>query len=517
MNDNRVFKVFLIFLLAFFAVAFMAQILTSGGNVVGYSFRYLTPLAVVIGFMIPRFGFYLLLMAGAYLDLIKRFMILDSNFSDLDLAFLLGFAPALVAGMVLKFVIAVIMKSPTISRKDIYLFLITTALCMVLGGVQFIMAKGELRALGSGVNMVVYLYMPLIMSQIFKGREDIRKLLTITAIIYLPAALWAIQQSYFGLASFEMQYLLSGRTIEVRQLDEEVFRNMGTMVSAHALSMVASILVAALIIPVSWKKWKLTPKAWLNPLRILSIAVFMAGAYFTFSRTGWVCAGVAIIAFICLQNKFLTYTAFFTALAGVVVMYLSASFLLETQVMNTVQEDLFKRFGSTAEMRQMMVLGTLNARLDSMASFATDPNLWTPFGLAAAGSNYHVDWVHDILTEMLVLVGFVPLAFLVCGFLFGALVAFRTLYRMPRGQYRLMVTYFIALGLGIMSGAFSQGSMVLYFPINFFWCMFLGIAYCLIGWEKESRKQARAAELQQSRRDSLNQGEEHHGRPITAS
>ncbi|MFD2255852.1 hypothetical protein ACFSSA_04110 [Luteolibacter algae] len=484
MQQNAILKTLALIVFAALSVVFTVQIFSSSGNVLGSSFRYLTPLAAFVGLMIPRFAFYLLLFSGAYLDLIKRFMILDSRFSDIDLAFLLGFAPALVAGMVLKFVVDVIMKSPNVTKRDLLLFGATTFLCVGLGGVQLIMAGG-LRGIGNGVNMVAYLYMPLLVPRIFRNLAEIKSLLRATVLIYLPAALWAIQQAHFGLANFEMQYLLSGMTIEIRQLDEEVFRNMGTMVSAHALSMVSSILAMALLLPVSWKDGKITSKAWFNPLRILCAVLFMAGAYYTFSRTGWACAIVALLAFICLQSRALTYTAFFTALVAVTTLYLSADYLLESRTMVNAQDILFEKFGTSAEMRQMMVLGTLDARLDSMASFATDPKLWTPFGLAAAGSNHQVDWIHDILTETLVMIGYIPLSiFLIC-FLGGTLIAFGKLFKMPKGPHRLLTTYFAALGIGLMSGGFSQGAMILYFPINFFWCMFLGVAYSIFIWNKD--------------------------------
>ena len=148
------------------------------------------------------------------------------------------------------------------------------------------------------------------------------------------------------------------------------------------------------------------------------------------------------------------------------------------------QDVLFDEFGATAEMRQSLVLGTLDARLESMASFATDGRIWTPLGLKFAKSNTELKWVHDILTETLVRIGYIPLAFLVIGFLTATVISFKALFRIPKGPYRTMVTYFSALAIGMMSGGFSQGAMILFFPINMFWCLFLGIAYALYLWQR---------------------------------
>ncbi len=457
---------------------------TMEGNVLGNAFRFLTPMAIIIGLGTPRFAFYLLLAAGAYLDLIKRFMILDSRFTDVDLAFLLGFAPALVTGLVLKFLFAAITKSHDVTAREVKLFAIITFLCCVLGGIQMIMA-GSLRSAGGAVNMVAYLYMPLLVPRVFKSIPDVKRLMVATAAIYLPAALWAIHQAVYGLEAFEMQYMLSGMTTEIRQLDEKVFRNMGTMVSAHALSMVASILAMALIIPIYWKNGKISLKTWLNPIRLVFIWLFVTGAYFTFSRTGWVCAIIAMLAFVILQSRFLTFTAFFATIAGIAALYASADYLLNNRVMHEAQAVLFEKFGTTEEARQTLVLGTLDARLESMASFATDPEIWTPFGLKIAKKEVNLNWVHDILTENLLRLGYIPLGILIVGFIGGIFLSFRALFRMPRGPHQTMVTYFAALAIGMMSGGFSQGAMILFFPINLFWCMFLGISYSLYLTQKQ--------------------------------
>jgi hypothetical protein len=484
MQQSNIFRFFIIVVLTLCAVVGSLEIFTMQGNVLGNSFRILTPLAIVIGLVAPRLAFYMLLVAGGYLDLIKRFMILDSRFTDTDLAFLLGFAPALVAGLCLKFVFQAVSKSPTVSNREIKLFIGTTLLCSVLGAAQILMS-GELRSAGAAVNMVAYLYMPLLILRIFNSIAEIKQLMIFVTVIYLPAALWAIHQAYFGLEAFEMQYLLSGMTVESRQLDEEVFRNMGTMVSAHALSMVASILAISLIIPVSWKTGELSLKTWLNPIRLICIWLLVTAAYFTYSRTGWACAFVAIIAFMCLQSRLLTITAYFCSIVAIISLYLTADFILRSRVMVETQSILFEKFGVSAEARQMLVLGTLDARLESMASFATDRSIWTPFGLKVSGSNAQVNWVHDILTENLIRLGYIPLTVIVLGFLGGIFFSFRALFRMQRGPHRTMVTYFSALALGMLSGGFSQGVMILYFPINFFWCMFLGIGFALFQWQKK--------------------------------
>jgi predicted membrane channel-forming protein YqfA (hemolysin III family) len=77
MQQNTPTRIFLFAALTLFAMGAAFQMFSMEGNVLGNSFRLLTPLAIVLGLATSRLPFYLLLAAGAYLDLIKRFMILD--------------------------------------------------------------------------------------------------------------------------------------------------------------------------------------------------------------------------------------------------------------------------------------------------------------------------------------------------------------------------------------------------------------------------------------------------------
>lgn len=482
MQSNSITRIALLSLGILIALFATIQIFSTGGNVLANSFRILTPLAFAIGVFSPKAGFYLLLLAGGYLDLIKRFLIIESNFSDTDLAFMLAFAPAIVVGMVLLFVFQ--MATNRATPREVKLFIVISGVCAVLGAASVISEK-SLRGLGFAVNTTAYLYLPLLIPRIFKSVAEVKTAMIAMVIVYLPAALWAIHQAKFGIAQFELAYLLSGMTTEVRQLDEAIFRNMGTMVSAHALSMVASILITALLLPISWKDGRFKITVWMNPLRIACIVLFLIGAYYTFSRTGWVCGICAILAFIVLQSRTLTYASYFAALAGLTTLYLTAEEILKSRVVQHAQDWLFANFGGTAEARQALVIGTIEARLESMSNFVNESSLWSPFGLKIAGREIEVKWVHDILSETLVKVGYIPLTIMVFGANIGVFMALRAIFRMPLGPNRNLVTYFTALTIGMIAAGFSQGVMILYFPINMFWCFFFAMACTAYFWQTQ--------------------------------
>src|SRR5687768_17371576 len=100
MNGNALIRILATFglLIASMWVAF--DIFTSGGNIVARFYMYTMVASGVYGLLNPRRAFYVLIFLTAYLDYFKRFMIFDSGVSKMDLYFVLGIAPATLAGIV---------------------------------------------------------------------------------------------------------------------------------------------------------------------------------------------------------------------------------------------------------------------------------------------------------------------------------------------------------------------------------------------------------------------------------
>lgn len=456
------------------------NVFTSGANVLAQSFRYLTPIALVVGITNPRFAMIVMLLAGAYLDEVKRLMILDTRFSNVDLAFLLGFSPALMGGVVLGILLSWVTGKKSYSRREVWLFLLITVFGVVMGCAYLMIGEG-MRSLGDAVNVAAYNYLFLAIPMFYQSRKEVIGLLKNAMIIYLPAALWAIKQGEWGLAGFELDYIEAGYSIESRQLGELVFRNMGTMVSAAVLSMIASLMAAALLIPVQWKKERLSFRAWLSPIRWLVIVGYILAAKYTYSRTGWVCGGLAIGAFLVLGSRFLTYGGITSALVALALLYANAGRLEESKVLNRWQDYLFENVAQTDEQKQAMVIGTLAGRLESMAQFTENSEIWTPFGLKIAHKTQVTEglWIHDALTEALVMVGYVPLTILILGVLFVLWKVLRSFFSMENGPDRLFVRYYLALGGAMLFTGLSHGKSLFVFPTNFFWCMFFSSAYAM--------------------------------------
>ncbi len=485
-NINQVVKPFVAISIALIVVVFA---ITRATNVIGSLGLYLAIGGLCLSLYKPKWGVFLLFFYGGYLDVYKRLMILDSVTTQKDLAVVLIVPVATLLGCVINYSLGLVKRWGRNSKKEIVTYLMVTAVGATLGVAYAFNGQFSLRALGTAANASIFWYLLLLIPHYFKSREELIHLFKSVVIMYIPAALWCIKQGIWGIADFEYDYLVSGLTIEIRQLNQLVFRNMGSMVSASILSMVVSIFVVSHLIPVSFKRNRLYLGSLFEPWRLIKIVIFAVSAYYTFSRTGWVC-GLAVLAiFVCLQSKGLFVVTFAAGLLTLGVVYQFSGQLHESRVLNRIQADLHSNATSDEE-KQTLVVGTLEGRLSSMSEFASNPDIWTPFGLKLAGKTQDEvlkgKWVHDVLTETLVLIGYIPLAIIGAGGCFIFLRVFRNNFRLRATPDRLYFRYFLACGAGCLVSGLSQGKVLFTYPLNLFWLSLFGICYGFYSLAKES-------------------------------
>ncbi|MGC4016760.1 MAG: hypothetical protein QM755_19930 [Luteolibacter sp.] len=487
--NNRLSSIFVLLGCLALAMCIGVNIFAGGQNVIGKAFYYITPAAFFFGLMNPRFSLYALVFSSTLLDVAKRLMIIDNRFSYMDIAFILAFAPALLAGMGVNCFLKAVWSKSDVLKRQLWIFLACLVVSAVLGASYALGNEFGLRSLGDGVNASAYTFLAFCLPMIMHDRQDLRKLMIFWCICYLIPAIWCIKQGMYGLADFEYSYLRSGFTNEARQLNEIVMRNMGSLVSASALSLCLSSLIVMLVIPMNWKSGRLTFHTWFSLWRVGMVLLLAIGAYYTFSRTGWICGIFAILIFIVLQRKWLFYPSMVMALVSVVALYLSADFLFKSDFMNRWQQWLMIHVAKSAESEQTLVLGTINGRLESMANVVHNSHMWTPFGHrfspedALAIGNVEV---HDVLSEMLVLVGYIPLSIAGLIGIFVFVLFVKANFNIANEADRNYFRFFIALGSGLLVAGLSQGKVLFVFPVNFFWCFFFSAAFVVYIRYRES-------------------------------
>src|SRR5688572_21663927 len=190
MNGNALIRILATFglLIASLWVAF--DIFTSGSNAVARFYMYTMVVAGAYGLLNARRAFFVLLFLTGYLDFFKRFMIFDSGLSKMDLYFVLGIAPATLAGMVCN-ILYQHFSGKLPGRKGINrLILLTLGACGVSVFLSLTSESAGFRSLGDTVNGTIYMLLLFVVPVLFRTPEDLRRMLRILVILYVPAVFY---------------------------------------------------------------------------------------------------------------------------------------------------------------------------------------------------------------------------------------------------------------------------------------------------------------------------------------
>jgi hypothetical protein len=473
------------------------DVFASGTNAVGKFYFYVMIGGGLFGLLSPRKAFYFLLFLTAYLDFFKRLMVLDSGIRSMDLYYVLGIAPATLGGIVFSVLYQIAGGKVVLRPLEGRIVAFTSMVLVAVTGLALFTLRSNVRAFGDTVNGLAYLSLLFIIPFMFRTPEELRRILKLVIILYIPSALHLLNQAFLGLAFWEMDYVKKGFTIEIRQLNEKIFRPFGTLNAASTASLIFSLFAALLIGGGFWSyktRDTKSPNSYMI-LRLLGALVFIVGAYRTFSRTGWTLALLAMIFFIAFRRR-IFMTAFYGSLAVLLAIILvSSEWMLKNRVLNNLTDAIGK--GESDEVQMATRLSTLNDRLESYNSLLHNKRVWTPFGLRFSGydemkvrSTVHI---HDAFTEMLLKVGFVPT---LMG-AFGAFWLLRHLHRFvcqePAGLSRELAISGLACGMGILFGGLVNGAQFTTFPINFFFYFYLSIVVGLMLWRRSETEAATVA------------------------
>jgi hypothetical protein len=488
MNGNALIRILATFglLIASLWVAF--DIFTSGSNAVARFYMYAMITAGAYGLLNARRAFYLLVFLTGYLDYFKRFMIFDSGLSKMDLYFVLGIAPATLAGItgniLYQHFTGKLPGRPGLNR----LIILTLVVCAASFLLSFTGEGTAFRSLGDTVNATIYLLLLFVVPVLFRTPEDLRRLLKFLVIIYVPAVCYMLVHHFRGgIFDWEMAYLKSGLTIEIRQLQERTFRPFGTMNAASNASMVFAG-IWAICLSGMWRKPDRHGRSALFGLRLLLLPLLVVAMYATYSRTGWVFAIVAVLAAPMIKFRSLTLVGYILAFTAFISVFLASPYLMRHKILNRMSEEFYEE-KRTNEWAQTTNLATLNDRLEAYESLLKEPRAWTPLGLRF--SSYTESSVrnsvktHEMITVMLMNYGYLTL--LAVGiFIVRQLWKLHTMvFNEPEPLARSIAATCLAIGLSIASGATVNGSQFSTYPVNFFIWFNFAIAASLYLYSRE--------------------------------
>ncbi len=497
MNGNALIRILATFALLIASLWVSFDIFTSGSNTVARFYMYTLVGAGIFGLLNARRGFFILIFLTGYLDFFKRLMIFDSGWSKLDLYYVLGIAPALLAGItgniLYQHFTGKLPGRPGLNK----LIVVTVCACGASLALALSSNSGGYRSLGDSVNASIYILLLFITPVLFRTPEDLRHLLKVLVVLYVPAILYMIVHQFHGIFKWEEVYLKSGLTIEIRQLNEKIFRPFGTLNSAANASVVFAGIWALCLSGLWRSPSRFGGRSEPFQLRFFLIPLLTMAMAATYSRMGWIIAVVAVLTVPFLKSRITTLAGYCLVIATMVTVIISSPYLLKHKLLNSVSQEIWEQ-GRTAEWGQATNIATLNDRLEGFAALMTEPRVWTPFGLklspySVSAVMNSVENTHDAFTRLLMDYGFVTLL-LGAGYILRQLWKLhRIAFRDPEPLVRSLVATCLALCLSITSGATVNGAQFSTYPVNFFIWFFASVAISLYLYTLERAQAAAAA------------------------
>lgn len=476
MSEGRSNAIFPIFVLGGVGLFALASILLTEGNTIGEFCRYLLAGGFLLSFTAPRIGFYVWLTLCGYNDLLKRLMIMGGRVSHGDLPFVLGITPAMFGGVVAALALGGLLGTRKLVLRDLIAITVGSMLMVGTGALAYVQEKSGLNGvLQAMANNGLYALLLFVLPMLFHTAQDLQKLWRTIVFIFLPVAIYGVIQQIQGFAEFEVDYLKTGLSIEVKQLIAGEVRAFSTLNSPTALSVVCAALAGASLFlgfgPVEKGGKHPLPKV----VSLLFFAIYCGGLIASTSRTAILMIPVAIFGGWCFFSRQRT-RAFYAITGGgfLGLIVCSPWLVMRIDMLNDMVSswvDPYSFFG------RMLTVGTYWDRLEGFATVLMNPDAYRLFGWGMDETGEGRFHYHDPLSEILVRFGSLALlGLLVAGGTF-LLFCHRQTWTLKREQDRVFAARMIALAFSLIAVSLVSGSVLTTFPNNVvFWTCLAGVA-----------------------------------------
>jgi hypothetical protein len=487
MNQSSIGKVTVVILFLLLSLYVIVDVLDTPGSSLGRFYLYLAIFSFLAGCVAPRWAFACFILTTGFIDLFKRLIVVYGRPTELDLYFILGVPPLLIAGIILNLLMSFIIGRAQLQRQHIISFAISTVFfgVMLYGAIGGGLRAG--RGLGDAVNQGAYAYLFFVIPILLADMEDVLKVFRRMVVIFTIVALYMLKHHFFGLSGFEHDYLLSGISIESRILWENngALRGFSTMSGAQSVAVFCSCMLIVLWAPIRRLNGMLVPMPLL--FRVVLSVLFLYASYATVSRGGWVCGMVAIFAYVILSRKSWAFAGYTVMAGALLALIFGSSWILKNNMLGEAETLLRSMIGNTSDAyaERSIVMGTMTARFEGFVNLTSNPDVWTPFGLKIAGDKLYLEmgpiaYCHDFITEFLIKYGYI--AFVSVGGL--AIWFFLRINKIyfslpPQSDFRVISRIALAFAIGIFSGGLGNGAQLWVFPQNFYFYFFLAVIYTI--------------------------------------
>ena len=453
-----------------FGLFAIVSIMLGEGNTLANVFLYLIVGTCGLAVIAPRTAFFVFLITCGYVDLFKRLMVVSGRVSMDDLYYVLGLAPALLSCIILSVLVRGVIGGIPMTKRHLWLFLTGCGVVLVNAFLSFLDVDHSIgKVLQGTANGGLYGMLIFVVPMLFQDEDDVLGLFKFLLWTYAPVGFYGIVQKVWGFQDFELAYLLTGLSIEIKQLFTDRVRAFSTLNSPTSLGAISAAFVVMPLYLWSVKTANGTRRILPLGLAVVFSLIFLGGLAASTSRTGFVMVAVMAAGIVAFRTR--TGTAIFYSVGGAAFATLLVGARFFQDRLEWMTFKLMEKLGGSLSAETINV-NTFSDRLQGFATVLTNSDAYTWFGHGAGRGTDPRDplYNHDLLSSTLVRYGAVPLFVLVIatvGFLIwthGHLLGLRDKRR------RHICAAMLALAMSFFVISITSGNVLSIFPVNtFFW------------------------------------------------
>ena len=479
-----------------------ASILMDEGNQLAGLFFYMLLGSALLGVLAPRLSFFLFIIQSAYLDLFKRLMIIAGNVSFTDLFYVLGIAPVTVAGIATGLVARMVFGKTRAEGADVRRLVIAVLLNTGLATLTYVKGGGiggTVREVANGSSYALLLF---IVPLLFSTPDAVARCVRFIVFVYVPVAIYGIYQQFFGFQDFEIDYLRSGLSIEVKLLEGDRVRSFSTLNSATSLAVIASSL-AALTLSLCMVGRRTQRRLMPDPVAVALVLLFLGAWMASTVRVGILLLPVAIAGTYLFRKPGTTRAFYSVLLVAFIALVASSAYLYNnielwtSQVLEFTHSDTFAAY--------MLNMNSYKERLHGFMNVLANPKAYSLFGMEEAIVQDSTFSSHDPLSASLLNYGIVPVAL---GLTIGGLALWRfhrVIFNMRDPTLQFFAASLMANAAGNLAVSMVNGSLLGTFPVNVFFWISLAFAASLRRTDSQragERDEERSRTLAVTKRDA---------------
>lgn len=466
MNENRAFGPIAGIVAVIFGLYATMSVLLSDGNTVGELCRYLLAGGFLLGLLQPRLGFFVWLFACGYTDLLKRFLVIGGRMSWADLPYVLGIAPMMFGGVLVSLILAGVTGARPLKLVHWQLLLLGGLFMAASAVMTYADGGGSLTGVMQAVaNNGLYAMLVFVVPVLFSDMDDLLRVWRYLIWVFLPVAIYGVAQQVYGFQDFEIAYLRTGMSIEIKQLFMNRVRAFSTLNSPTAFATVCTMMASLCLLLPRRNLGDKPAGRMLGKLGLVLSLTYLAGWMASTGRAAIIIVPFTIYGTWAFQRKGRTVATYAILLVSFVLLVLSSRFVLDR--LDAVNQSIAAKMGGSDYGMEMTTVGTYSDRLVGFADVLANPSAWSWFGKGREKDNF---LFHDPLSPLLLKTGWVGLAFTLA--LVAALLiwAHRRLQSVVRPDLKWLACMFAAMGVAVGITSLLSGWILSVFPVNvFFW------------------------------------------------